>query len=371
MGDVSKIEWLRGGHTSSPWHGCEHKHLGCINCYAETMAKRNPGVLGVWGPQGTRVRSKSFHANCARWQRYAVASGVRSCVFPSICDPFEDWKGAVLDSKGQVLHRGDAWGAPGSYVTPGVFLGKSAVRLDDLRSDMFATVDRCPDLDFLLLTKRPENIRKMWRSKWDSRIHGIKTTYREVVYRSNVNLIYSASDQATLDAGIMPDLLACRDLCPVLGLSLEPLVGPVPNLYRWLNNHELRDGMPVCSECGKLTHHSYAHYPISCWHCDGPIKKGPRVDWVIVGGESGPNARPCNVEWIRSIVAQCRAAEVPCFVKQLGSAPCEEHDGDDFEYCDTTGIRAIELVDKKGGDANEWPADLRVREFPAPAKVAA
>ncbi len=82
----------------------------------------------------------------------------------------------------------------------------------------------------------------------------------------------------------------------------------------------------------------------------------PAVDWVIIGGESGPNARPCNIEWIRSIVRLCRAAGVLCFVKQLGSQPIEP-DGAGF-------VRHAMLRDTKGGDPSEWPEDLRIREIP-------
>jgi protein gp37 len=76
------------------------------------------------------------------------------------------------------------------------------------------------------------------------------------------------------------------------------------------------------------------------------------VDWVIVGGESGPGARPCSQDWIRDVVQQCAAAQVPVFVKQLGShstPPC--------------GGR-VRLNDRKGGDPSEWPEGLRVRQFP-------
>lgn len=190
-------------------------------------------------------------------------------------------------------------------------------------SACFATMDATPHHTHLLLTKRPENVRKMWCSH-------ANTDGRppSKLHRRNVNLIYSASDQATLDAGGMPDLLACRDLCPVLGLSLEPLVGPVPNLFRWLNNHDLNErGEPVCSECGTTTHRSYAHHPTSCWECGGKIKHGPRIDWVIVGGESGPHARPMHPDWVRSIRDQCIAAGVPFFFKQWGEwAPFHTHD---------------------------------------------
>jgi len=104
--------------------------------------------------------------------------------------------------------------------------------------------------------------------------------------------------------------------------------------------------------------------------------KGTR-QWVIVGGESGPGARPCNIDWIRSIVKQCREAEVACFVKQLGARPYEGHS--EMDYCcercdehpgkhplgrlDSDGITRP-LRDRSGAEPSEWPSDLRVREFP-------
>lgn len=90
------------------------------------------------------------------------------------------------------------------------------------------------------------------------------------------------------------------------------------------------------------------------------------IDWVVVGGESGPGARPCNVESIRSIVRQCRAAGVACHVKQTGAVligdpaefPSAIHDEGD-------GHRTFHLGHPKGGDISEFPPDLRVREYPA------
>ena len=78
------------------------------------------------------------------------------------------------------------------------------------------------------------------------------------------------------------------------------------------------------------------------------------LHWVIIGGESGHNARACRVEWVQSLVHQCQHAGVACFVKQLGS---------DVEV-NTATLGPFHLVDTKGGDPNEWPTDLRVREFP-------
>jgi protein gp37 len=91
----------------------------------------------------------------------------------------------------------------------------------------------------------------------------------------------------------------------------------------------------------------------------GAPKTGERLDWVIVGGESGPEARPCDLAWVRSLVSQCQAASVPVFVKQLGARPT----------CDGCGdLIAIKgPQDRKGGDPDEWPPDLRVREYPTTA----
>lgn len=77
--------------------------------------------------------------------------------------------------------------------------------------------------------------------------------------------------------------------------------------------------------------------------------------WTIVGGESGRDSRVCNVEWIRSIIRQCRAAKVPCFLKQVGSKPF------------IPGVIHL-LLDRKGGDPEGWPDDLQVREFPTVRK---
>ena len=87
------------------------------------------------------------------------------------------------------------------------------------------------------------------------------------------------------------------------------------------------------------------------------------IDWCIIGGESGHNARPCNLAWIRSLVAQCQAAGVACFVKQLGADPTGA------DYVDgKMALGTLLLDDRKGGSPEEWAADLRVRQFPKPAK---
>lgn len=100
------------------------------------------------------------------------------------------------------------------------------------------------------------------------------------------------------------------------------------------------------------------------------------IDWIVVGGESGPNARPCNIEWIRSLRDQCKAAGVPIFVKQLGAKPFLHKQKS--VHIEKPGMKlhmesleidsSIHLNDPKGGDIAEWPADLRIREYPAMAE---
>lgn len=100
---------------------------------------------------------------------------------------------------------------------------------------------------------------------------------------------------------------------------------------------------------------------------------GRTLDWLVIGGESGPNARPFDIAWARSAIAQCREAGVSVFVKQLGAHPYltrlpEWHEGDggtwraSIEY--GSGRFYVRLRDRKGGDPAEWPSELRVREYP-------
>lgn len=154
------------------------------------------------------------------------------------------------------------------------------------------------------------------------------------------NLILAAKcrTQAEADANL-PHLLRCP--AAVRFLSCEPLLGAVSLL---------RVG-PIGS------HHDY----LTGEYEDSRRKANTGgIDWIIVGGESGPGARTCDVDWIRETAEQCRAASVPVFVKQLGSKPVDgsrmAHDADKLP---------LKLKSAKGGDPSEWPKDLRVRQWPA------
>ncbi len=87
------------------------------------------------------------------------------------------------------------------------------------------------------------------------------------------------------------------------------------------------------------------------------VEHAAKFDWIIFGGESGPRARACSLDWIREGVKFCRERNIACFVKQLGAKVT-------FERWEWKLQDDMKLKDKKGGDPLEWPEDLRVREFP-------
>jgi len=230
-----------------------------------------------------------------RWDKQVGEARPR--VLCSLCDPFEEFRGSIKDAQGKT---GVIW--PHNEVVfvtyPNYMPIEQLLTLDNLRADFFDLIDRTPRLTWILATKRPENVRRMWPLRSDGSDSGESDEF----YLPNVWLLYSASDQPTLEAGL-PHLLACRDLVPVLGVSLEPLLGPIRLGFRRAPTDDDYVG----------------------WSADGPIdyvetKRGSRIDWVIVGAESGPKRRPCEVEWITDIADQCREAGVACFVKQDSAA---------------------------------------------------
>ena len=187
----------------------------------------------------------------------------------------------------------------------------------------------------------------------------------------NVWLGVSAEDQRRADERI-PDLLATP--AAVRFVSAEPLLGPIDftrvgsletisravpaPLAREQHGRPRRGDGSICN--AQIDAIGNAGSSILFFqtpdHMGGftaiSPREWPRIDWIIVGGESGPNARPMQVPWARSIVQQCKASGVACFVKQLGADPIWE-DG-----------AFLNLAHRKGADMAEWPDDLRVREVP-------
>lgn len=289
------------------WIGCSHKpkHPGCAHCYAEAEQADRRGRV-VWGPKGTRsMTSPAYWKNPLRWNALAKSTGRRKRVFAfSLADVFEDWKGHVTQEWTENRH-----GISQKH--------QRMITMDQAREEFFHLVDATQYLDWLLLTKRPENVMEMW-----------PYVHRDGVlqmspYRKNVRLGTSISDQATADQYI-PELTKLGGLAKHLFVSAEPLLGPVDLQLQGRN-------------FGIESEHEY-------------------VDWVICGGESGPEARPFNLQWARDLIRQCKVAGVPPFMKQVGAKPYDQRkDGPRLSYV---------TKDKKGGNPDEWPEDLRVREFP-------
>lgn len=355
MATTTKIQWT--DHTFNPLIGCAKVHAGCANCYAEAdFGIRRKRV--EWGPDGTRSRTSDANwKEPLKWNnqqfvqcvgcgdRYDLPRGMeesfcQTCGDPealatrprvfcaSLADVFEDWQGPIVDHKGMQLWHGEHHAQP-RYVADDTGVMDRAATMDDLRADLFRLIDATPNLDWLLLTKRPENIRRMWIGQAGRNVDWPGRHKR----RDNVWLGTSVSDQETADR-MIPELLACRDLAAKLFVSYEPALGP------------------VCFEP----------------YLADPIDQPKAIQWLIVGGESGPNSRPCNVDWIRSSVEQCGDAGVACFVKQLGSYTVVDNAELALIADSTMNARpipgVIHLNHPKGGDPSEWPEDLRVQEFP-------
>jgi protein gp37 len=243
----------------NPWRGCTKVSPGCAHCYAERDSKRNPGVLGVWGPQGTRVvASEAQWRLPPKWDREARAAGVRRRVFcASLADVFE----------GPETMPEEAW-----------------PRVRAARVRLFHLVSETPNLDWLLLTKRPENVR---------RFCGAADRSWSESMPPNAFLGTSVEDQSRTNR--IEELLRF----PAAGyfLSVEPMLGPV-DVRAWLPNPR--------------SNGTLAGY----WHEMDPDT--PRVRWVICGGESGHDARPVDPAWVRALRDQCVSRHVPFHFKQWG-----------------------------------------------------
>jgi protein gp37 len=176
----------------------------------------------------------------------------------------------------------------------------------------------------------------------------------------NVIELTSVENQATANERI-PDALATP--AAVRGLSMEPLLESITLRREWIGS--------FCG-CGMQTD--------ACddWKSGAGCRFAPpRISWIVCGGESGSRARPCQVEWIRSIVRQCLEAGVACWAKQLGANVREREpsnwpngypgpgtvrlEGDGFGNYHVRGLR-----DRAGANPDEWPADLKVRQMPEP-----
>lgn len=285
MGENSKIAWTT--HTFNPVKGCAKVSEGCKHCYAEADTKRYG--LKVWGPTAPRIRTTAENwKKPRRWHREALAAGVRARVFcASWADVGEDHP---------------------DWIEP--------------RRDLVKLIEETTALDWLLLTKRPENLVRLfrdagWSGAWPGHVWAGATV----------------ENQGQAERRI-PHLLEVP--AAVRFLSCEPLLESI-DLTRVRANviplDALRGGWGVPRNNG------------------GPLPNHPRISWVICGGESGPRARPFDLAWARSLRAQCDAAGAAFFFKQTGARPVD-------------GGAPVAFAHPKGEDPSEWLAELQVQAFP-------
>jgi protein gp37 len=275
MGERTKIQWC--DHTFNPWRGCAKVSAGCDNCYAERQAKRNPKVLGEWGVNGRRaIAAFDYWRQPLRWNKEAGRRGVRRRVFcGSLMDFFE--------------------GGPA---------GRQA-EVENARMRTMHLIAETPNLDWLLLTKRPELVQStltwLCQTMYDEGGGVLVRNWQAGWTPENVWLGTTVENQEMADKRI-PILLKIP--ARVRFLSCEPLLGPV-DLRPWL-------GFVHADAIGASQLPSGYPWPLD----EQPWYGG--LDWVICGGESGEHARPMHPDWARSLRDQCQAASVPFFFKQWG-----------------------------------------------------
>ncbi len=314
------IAWT--DETWNPVTGCTKVSAGCKHCYAEGVADR------FWATQYPPivVKHKALTAPLFRPRRFTDVQ----CHPDRLEQPLR-WRKprrVFVNSMSDLFHED----------VPGEFIDR-----------VFITMGMSPRHTFQVLTKRPHRMYQFMSELQDKWAKTTRNGQRVVGFGnagmgvkeslvpwplSNVWLGVSVENQPTADERV-PLLL--QTPAAVRFVSAEPLLGSI--------------------RFGVSLHGNWI----------GPEKwEWGSLDWVIVGGESGPDARPCDIEWVRSIKDQCAKAKVACFVKQLGShVVLEPMEFPPAVVRNSAALPRVKTKHRKGGDPEEWPEDLRVREFPA------
>jgi len=300
----SKIEW-----TESVWNpirGCSLESEGCRNCYAMRQAWRFSGPGQPYEGLVKKINGRPVWTGEVRLVEKDLEVPLR----------WRKPRRVFVNSMSDLFHPSvpDAW-------------------IDRI----FAVMALTPHHTYQVLTKRAGRMRKYLTTSMQGAAidaadpNGIGGIYYNPL--PNVWLGVSVEDQATADERI-PALLDTP--AAIRWVSYEPALGPV--------------------DFTRLVAHAKGGLDA--------LRPGPqRLDWIVMGGESGPDARPFNLHWARNTIADCKAAGVACFVKQLGANPIDP-------WADTGALvndrepAQPKFRHSKGGDMAEWPADLRVREMP-------
>lgn len=310
MGEQTGISWTDS--TMNTWWGCSRVSPGCENCYAEKQVKRfgyskEGKHLPLWGVDAERKpASEKTWRELEKWDESARVAGVRRRVFvASMADVFE--------------------------IAPERNTQANEV-MDAGRKRLWKAIEECVHLDFQLLTKRPENVARL-------------APWQRAPWPDNVWLGTTVEDQRRANERI-PTLLKIP--AKVRFLSCEPLLEDVSS-FIVPANAPLSEGHDPYDYFDALTGEGWEPQTSEF----GPRGAYPHVDWVIVGGESGPGARLFDLAWGQQIVDACIAAGVPVFFKQIGTNPVM-----------SPGPITWPAKSWKGTDPSEWPASLRVQQFP-------
>lgn len=307
---MTGIQW-----TDAVWNpttGCDQVSPGCDNCYALTMAKRLKGM------------------GQAKYQNDG--------------DPRTSGPGFGITEHPDALLVPLRWRKPRRVFVNSMSDLFHAGVSDEFIAKVWATMAQTPRHTYQILTKRPARMRAWLRrcAPWDG----------YVTHNGRAPGAYNDGPDSGVIVGYLPSTVTKHHgvrtkggprsevrqvgswpLANVwLGVSVEsqrwadiriPALLDTPAAVRWLSCEPLLSGLDLGLAAG-------------------------RIDWIVVGGESGSGAGPMSLDWVRSLRDQCQEASVPIFVKQLGSVWASEHGGP-----------------RKGGDPVHWPADLRVRDYPA------
>lgn len=342
--------------TWSPLVGCAKVSAGCKHCYAETMGKRLRAMALADIAAGRDPGRKEHYLRAVdergRW------TGEFVLVPEALRDPLR-------------------WRRPARiFVNPMSDLFGEGVPFEFIMQ-VFYAMHATPQHTYMILTKRPARAAEFFADLTLSGRYLSSKTWRTGDSRDgdrvmllaqdrtwplpNVWLGVSVEDQATADERI-PHLLRCP--ASVRWVSYEPALGPVDFDMLRCETHDR-----------EFIGHGHAAWGDYCTECaadgwTGELSHGhwfgvdDGISWIVVGGESGAGARPFNVAWARDTVRQCREEGVACFVKQLGAQPVGEWGARRLPIFDERRHHWV-LGDPKGGDPEEWPEDLRVREFPS------
>lgn len=319
---ATKIQWTDNGETWNPTAGCSKISPGCKNCYAIKDAVRlsgndNPKIAEKY--QGTTEKN--------------------------------NWTGKINLASIETLLKPFYWTRPRKiFVNSMSDLFHENIPFEWI-DKVFAVMALSPQHTFQILTKRADRMKRYFDSfhlasaffRGDRLANWLRENFDEKAVITVINAKLSTN---------LPNVW--------LGVSVEnqktaderiPLLLETPAAVRWLSCEPLLEN--IVFDAFTLLDDETGNQ---------------LIDWVVVGGESGNGARPTNIEWIRSIVQQCKSTS-PVFVKQLGAwayehypshlpAPLKVHQN---------GIKSypfLNLTDKKGGNIEEFPEDLRIREFP-------